>query len=193
MSRKNDGLSTRIVKDYTIDAAVHFENEFMISPFEMQIYMDVETDSVREQNVAIERMNYFLNYHIDSAIFVDSQLAETIAKYEAAGITVLELPEEPYDQIVGTILMLKCNAIMEERLIITDCVFGSKLSSGIKFDLALEQVQENFTGKYWWNNHTVSTAMTTTSKKKDKIVKLFDADKWTELNLTWREKGAQKT
>lgn len=185
-------MNTRIVKEYTIDSAVHFDNKFMITPFDMSLYMDVETDSVREQNVAIERVNYFLQYHIDSAVFVDSKLTEVINKYESAGISVIEIPEEPYDQVIGVVLMLKLNAIMENRMIVTDCIFGSKLSMGIKFDLALEQAEDTFVGPFWWNNSSV-TVSNRVPTKKDKIVKLFNADKWDDLKLTWKEKGTQKS
>lgn len=189
MSRRNDTMSTRIVKDFTIDAAVHFENKFMITPFDMKLFMDVETDSVREQNVAIERTNYFLQYHLDSCIFVDSKLTDAISKYEQAGIRVVEMPEEPYDQIVGIVLLLKLNSIMEDRLIITDCVFGSKLSTGIKFDLAVEQAKESFHGKFWWNDPSLSLTNRTLNKK-DKVVKLFDIGKWDQIGLSWKEKAS---
>jgi hypothetical protein len=98
---------------------------------------------------------------------------------------VCTIPEEPYDQIIGLILMNKCNAIMENKIVMTDIVFGSKLSNLIKFELAAETAQAEFNGNHWWNLPTLCTE--TKKTKKDKIVNLHDhkSDDWAELELTW--------
>ena len=104
-------MNPRIEKDFVFETAVHFENKFMINFYELTLLMDVTTDNHHEQNIAIERINYFIEHFIDSGIFVAANQEKVIANYENAGIRVLTLPEEPYDQIIGLILLLKLNAL----------------------------------------------------------------------------------
>jgi hypothetical protein len=77
---------------------------------------------------------------------------------------------------------------MEERIIMTDIVFGSKLSNLIKFELSNETAEAEFSGNHWWNTPTMCVQIQ--KNKKDKIVNLFDhkSDDWAELELTWTGK-----
>lgn len=180
-------MSTCIEKSYVFECAAHFDGKFMCNTFDMLLKMEIETDDIREQNIAIERMNYLLGYHIDSSIFIDQSCTKEIENYEKAGIKTVILPEEPYDQIVGLILMLKLNAIMEGRIVITEAIYGSKMSSGIKFNTSIDQALEMYKGKHWWNDASLNIRPAESKKDKDKVIKLRENNSWTELKLTWKE------
>jgi hypothetical protein len=179
--------NTRVTKDFTFLSSIHFEGKFIVNLYELNASMLIETDDPREQNIAIERMNFFLSNTVEECIFVQDTEIEAIEKYDNAGIRVSMVPEEPYDQILGLILLNKCNAIMENRIHVTDIIFGSKLSNLIKFELTSDMAINEYPGKHWWNDPSLSVQLK--SKKKDKIVKLFD-DKldWADLELTWKAK-----
>lgn len=84
--------------------------------------------------------------------------------------------------------MAKLNAILEDKLYVNDITFFSKLSGGVKFISPAEETEE-FAGKHWWNDSSLSTVEPKSSnKKKDKIVKLFDSDDWAETGLIWKAK-----
>lgn len=178
-------MSTRIQKDFTFLSCIHFENTFMVNCYEMFAMMTVETDDVREQNVAIERMNYFLTNQIEDCIFINEKDTDAVEKYRSAGLKTCLVPEDPYDQIIGIILINKCNAIMEGRIIVDEIVFGSKLSNLIKFNINIEDASEEYMGKHWWNDPSLSLQ---TKKKKEKIVSLFDQNNWDKIELTWKAK-----
>jgi hypothetical protein len=182
-------MNARIEKDFVFDAAVHFENNFLINNYYANLYMSILTDSAHEQNVAIERMNYFLTNCVENSIFVLSTETKIIENYEKAGINVLRLPEEPYDQIIACVLMLKLNSIMEGKIHVDDIVFGSKLTAGIKFNINYDETAQFAEMKDWWNDNSTST-QSKQSKKKDKVIKLFEKDDWKELGLLWKEKKA---
>ena len=181
-------MSARIEKEFLFESAIHFEDRFMINMFEITLFMEVETDNQKEQNIAIERLNYFLSQYIDSSIWVNQKETKAIEAYENAGIRVLTIPEDPYDQIVGLILICKLNAIMEDRLVITDIIFHSKLTAGIKFHSTFEET-EDFKGNHWWNDPTTNVKTIKSKNKKEKIVKLFDNDEWSEVGLLWKDKN----
>lgn len=176
----------KIQKDYVFECAIHFEEKFRINFYELTLFMEILTDNQYEQNIAIERINYYLSEVIDNSIFVNESDKKSIENYEKAGIRVIALPEDPYDQIIGLLLILKLNAIMENKVEITEIIFQSKLTAGIKFHTYAEETEE-YQGKHWWTENTTSYKEASKSKK-DKIVKLFENESWQELGLSWKEK-----
>lgn len=153
--------------------------------------MDVETESIREQNVAMERIKYFLNDCLENSIFVQDTEHKVIEKYNSCGFKVCTLPEEPYDQIVTLLLLTKLNSITEGRLVITDITLGSRISDQVKFSCDIESPRGPLESPGWWLDPSSSIAdPIKTSVKKDKIVKLFKipTPDWAEYNLNWKEK-----
>lgn len=182
-------MYTRIERDFVFQAGVHFEGKFLLNIYDMSVSMLVETESIREQNIAMERIKYFLHECLENSVFVCEANKEAIELYSQAGIKVCTLPEEPYDQIISMILLLKLNAIMENRMKITDVVLGSKLSDGVRFNVVIEMAENVFSGTHWWDEP--STCMRNENKsqnKKNKIVKLFDPNEWSTAGLNWKEK-----
>ncbi len=175
-------MTARIEREFEFLSAIHFEGSFLINNYTLTLFMTVETEEHYEQLIAIERINHFLNSSVDSAIFVQDTEKKAIEKYEKAGLNVLVIPEEPYDQIIGLVLLSKLNAIVENRLAITGITFKSKLSSNIKFHSPIEETEE-FAGNHWWNDNTLRTK---NINKKDKVVRLHETT-WTELGLSWKE------
>jgi hypothetical protein len=176
-------MNIQIEKDFTFLTAIHFEKKYMVNLYELCAKMEVLTENPKEQNIAIERMNYFLTGYIENVIFIQDTEKEAIQNYTNAGIKVCPVPEEPYDQIIGMILINKCNAIMENRIAVTEITFGSKLSNLIKFNISGEIAKLEYPENVWYNKNTLSV---TDKHKKDKIVSLFDINNWAELELTWK-------
>jgi hypothetical protein len=58
-------MIAQIHKDFTFLSAVHFENKYMVNLYEMSALMIVETENSKNQNIAIERITYFLNNTIE--------------------------------------------------------------------------------------------------------------------------------
>lgn len=153
--------------------------------------MEVETESIREQNVAMERIKYFLNECLENGIFVQDNEHKVIEKYSTCGFKVCTVPEEPYDQIITLLLLTKLNSITEGRLVITDMTLGSRISDDVKFICDIESPRGPLESPGWWTDSGTSIAdPIKKSVKKDKIVKLFKTPStdWAEYNLVWKEK-----
>lgn len=188
-------MNTRIERDFDFQAAVYFEDRFIMNTYTVSLGMMVATESIREQNVAMDRMSYFLSECIESCVFIKSTEKKMIEKYVAAGLKVSTLPEEPYDQIVTMLALIKLNAITEKRLIITDIRLTSKLSEGVSFCYDNEDVYGPFEQLGWW--HESGTSITDLNKvqnKKDKIVKLVsNTNDWNDPSLMWQEKNVKSS
>jgi|LauGreDrversion4_2_1035121.scaffolds.fasta_scaffold573324_2 hypothetical protein len=184
-------MNARIEKDFYFQAAVHFEDKFYINSYDITLSLLVETDSIREQNIAMDRVTHFLSEVLQNSILVYNKDKESIDKYRTAGLKVCELPEEPYDQILSMILIQKLNTIMEDRLKITDMVLGSVLSDGVRYSMVAEVAEAVLSGNHWWNKSTIciSNSEMTPDIEGDNIVKLFNDEHWADLGLTWKEKA----
>jgi hypothetical protein len=128
-------------------------------------------------------------------VFVKSTEKKVIEKYVAADLKVSTLPEEPYDQIISILLLIKLNAITEKRLIITDIRITTKLSDGVSFLYDNEDSSGPFEQMGWW--HESGTSISDLHKqqnKKDKIVKLVNkTHDWNDPSLMWQEKNIKSS
>ena len=184
-------MTTRIEREFSFQAGVYFKEEFLMNLYTITLYMEVETESIREQNVAMERIKYFLNECLENGIFVQDTEHKVIEKYNSCGFKVCTVPEEPYDQIITLLLLIKLNSITEGRLVITDMTLGSRISDEVKFICDIDSSRGPLESPGWWTDS--GTAISDPIKKsvrKDKIVKLFKTPTtdWAEYNLVWKEK-----
>lgn len=179
---------TRIEKDFYFHAGLHFENSFYINTYDITISLLVETESAYEQSIAMDRAIYFIDNVLKDSILVSGDDHLAIKKYQNAGLRICELPNEPYDQIVGMIVLQKLNAIMENKLKITDLVIASVMSEGVRYSLVSEVSENVLSGNYWWNKADTNLC-NTNAAQPDNVVKLFGSDEWAELGLAWKEKA----
>lgn len=181
-------MNTRIERDFCFQTGLYFEDNFHIGVYDITLSMLVETESIKEQNIAMERIIYFLHEVIQNSVLVHSSNQAVIEKYQSVDLKVCELPEEPYDQILAMILLLKMNSIAEDRLKITDLVIGSSLSDGVRFNIVSEVAESAFSGRYWWNSPCAAiNSRDYEIGDHSKVIKLF-TDDWVNLGLSWRDK-----
>lgn len=182
-------MTARIHRSFDLQMGVHFGGEFYMNLYEIDLNFNVEAESIKEQNIALDRIKYYLSECLEHSVLVHDVEDKTIEKYLNADLRVSVLPEEPYDQIVGIMLLVKLNAITEGRLIVTDISIGSRMSDNVSCLHSLEDNIGPFSLKGWWNDTTTKINNYTVSGKGKKIVKLFkpSAD-WDDVNLEYKEK-----
>lgn len=186
-------MATRIERDFSFQAGAHFQGTFLMNLYSISLVMEVETDSIHEQNIAMDRIKYFLSECLANSVFIENTEKKAIENYTTAGIKVCTLPEEPYDQIVALMLILKCNAITEGRLTITDLVLMSDLSDEVRFVYDIDTASMNpFGKKGWWleANQSITDVKT---NKREKVVKLVKTCDWAIPELEWEEKASRPT
>jgi hypothetical protein len=180
---------TRIQRDFSFQAGVYYDSHFLMNIYEITACIDVDTDSLWEQNIAMERISCFFDEYLDNCIFVKNTEKKIIDQYTNCGLKVCTLPEEPYEQMISVMLLLKLNAITEGRFTITDISVCSKLSDGITYLYDIDEPTGPFATQGWWANSNASISDVKPSKK-EKIVQLFSthASDWSEIGLSWKEK-----
>jgi len=184
-------MSAKISKDFGFRSGLYFNDSFMINDFRMTLNMLVQTESMREQNIAMDRIEWFISQKIDSNLFINLDKKTNIDLFDKAGLGIITLPEDPYDQIIGMVLLCKFNAILEKKLELTHLTIESILSDGVKFEIDSETASTILSGNYWYNNGSTETNDFSNNLYNNKIVKLFD-NQWSELGLTWKEKKEKR-
>jgi len=181
-------MSVKLEKTFSFQASVHLQDKFLMNIYDFTLSMEVGTDSIREQNIAMERIKYFLTECLENSIFVHKEEKKIIENYSTAGIKVCSVPDEPYDQIVATLILLKLIAITEGKLLITDIYLVSKLSDDVKLWLEIDDIDDEYTNDGWWNKTSTCITDSPKSNKKDKILKLFNNNEWNDVGLHWKTK-----
>lgn len=179
-------MTARIHKAFNLLAGLHFGGNYYVNSYEFDLTFNVETSSIDEQNIAMERIHYFLFEKIKNTVFVNQTDVDAINKYTNAGMVVCTLPEDPYDQIIGIMLMVKLNSILEGRLVITDITLASDMSDGVSCLHSFDESIGPFNDKGWWNDN--SPKINDIAVKKAKVVKLAQVkNEWQEPCLNWPE------
>jgi hypothetical protein len=179
-------MSARIQRNFIFQAGAYFEGRFYMNMYDVDVFFSVETSSIREQNIALDRMKFFLAETVSNSIFVQDTEESTIEKYLLADLKVCTLPEEPYDQIIGIMLMSKLNAIAEGRLLVTDISITSEMSDGVTVSHSFDENMGPFADDGWWNDSSTRISGIKSGKKSTKIVKLIKPNvDWADIYLNW--------
>lgn len=184
-------MNVKIKKSFAIYTGLVYEDRFMINHYSVTLnILTVSTDHT-EQNIAYDRMKHWVYHIMDDGILVHDQNIETDC-YRASNARVLALPDEPVDQNVGIMLYLKLNAVMENRMVITDIETYSRQGDNATY---IHSVGDNL-GKFeheqgWWTDPRPSWS-TVRSDKTGKVVNLDRAPEWHDHGLGWQQFDQQK-
>lgn len=181
-------MTARIIRGFQFQTGVYFSGDFYVNMYEMQLQFNVLSESIKEQNIALDRIKYFIQECIEHSILIYENETEAIDKYLDADLRVCTLPEEPYDQIIGIMIMEKINAITEGRLVATDITIGSHMSDGVE---CLHSEEDNigpFRLAGWWQENNTKIANYTPKSKGKKVVRLLKPTiDWKDLGLSFDE------
>lgn len=179
-------MTARIQRDFQFVAGVHIGNELFLNTYDIELNFVVESENIIEQNIALDRVKYLFIEKLDNAIFVHQSATDVTEKYVDAGMKVVLLPEEPYDQIIGIMIMAKVNAITENRLVVTDIVISSRMSDGVSYMHSDEESVGPFIHKGWWDDSSPNTHTRILKGKVKKVVKLpKTVSSWEDIALGW--------
>lgn len=167
-------------------AGVFFNNTVFLNNYEVELDLVTASTNGHEQNVALDRAKYFVEHVCRGAFFVNDNEKQQIKALKAANITVLALPEEPIDQIVGIMLFHKLNAVMEDRMTVYRLLINSELGDYVSYIHAVDESSGPFEELGWWNNSEISCNRTESKVTENtKIVKINLSESWNDIGLGW--------
>jgi hypothetical protein len=165
-------------------AGVYWEGQMLMNRYQIKLYMVTNSSNPDTQNIAYERLKYFVYSEMANTVFVNRQLEEQCRLLIAAGLKITTLPAAPVDQLIGIMLYSKLNAIMEESIVINEFEINSDLGENMVYLHAADESLGPFSEPGWWHDadliHCDQSLI-----DSDKIVAMHRAGAWRELDLAW--------
>lgn len=182
-------MNARIYKEFSFLSAIHTEDNYAINSYQIGLHIEVNTIEIREQNIAMERIKFFLS-QLEDCVFINEEEKAATENYKRAGIKVCTLPDDPYDQVIGVVLLKKMNAITENKLIVYDLSIVSLVCDDIKFFVSInDQTEYDDIKNVWYTqNNAAISEENKRINKKDKVVSIKKSTlDWSNFGLVFKE------
>jgi hypothetical protein len=177
-------VNVKLSHDVSFSAVVVEGARIFPNSYKLKIDMLTLTENAVHQNVAIQRILAFIKDILNGSVFchIKNPNASKIARL-AKDSRVILFPEEPYDQIIGMILLNKLHAIVEETLEIDSIQISSNIAPDLTYTVDDFETFEFDNEKIelpWWDRFDPTTT--------DNSRKLKKAETWSDYNLGWEAK-----
>jgi len=174
-------MSVELNYDLNFSAAVAVDKIISPTAFTARLSLRVVTENPDYQNIAMQRILFFVREILDGSIFVNSNDSNFYQLRKMCDQRILDFPEDPHEQVVGMILFQKFAAITEGYFEINELQIGSGNFKGLTYtiDEFITLTDGTLSPKnVWWN----SNEMTYNTFAKDKKDALFT---WDDVGLSW--------
>ena len=177
-------MNVRLKKTLEFYCGVVYQEQFLVNYYGFDISMITTTISSEEQNIAYDRMKFFIDHVLDNSILIceSNPLLET---YQKTGARLIVLPEEPVDQVVGMMLYLKLNSIMENRMVVTDVELWSRVGDSISYLHSGGESLGLLAQGGWWSDARPCWYLPQEKTTPGKIVSLDRMPEWKDCDLDW--------
>ena len=184
-------MNVRLRYNITFPAAAWFDDELMMTNYTLALRFVTQTMDPQDQNIALDRIKYFLLNELHSTIFINQAEVERAEAFTDVGLNVTTLPEEPVDQVVGIMLFHKLNAIMEGRMKITEIRFSSEAGDSIEYFHNEDEHTDLFPATGWWHEPSIKHSDVELDEEDDNnnVVALgaTPESEWEEQELGWAQ------
>lgn len=168
--------------NYSIDFTTInvFADKIVPNIYHCDVSLLTNTEESYAQNIAFERLKYFIWEIFEGSVLIKYDNPNVEAFTGLIPEKIIEMPENPFDQIVGMVLFCKLNSIFEEMLLIEELKISSRVGGEIVYNIDLD---DNFTtfaahdsdSAPWWLKPNLLTTSVETEE---------DAS-WEDLSLSW--------
>jgi hypothetical protein len=182
-------MNVRLEYNLQFTAGVYWENQMFMNRYLVKLYMMTNSSDPAVQNIAYERLKYFVYDQMANTIFINYEHQKQCRALIAAGLKITTLPGEPVDQLIGIMLCAKLNAIMEQNIIVHEVEVSSDLGENMVYLHSSEESLGPFSGPGWWHeaDHTHCDWSLIDSEK---TVAMHQAGAWRELELAWPDQDS---
>jgi hypothetical protein len=157
--------------------------------YKLIIEFTTVSDDSGDQNIALDRIRYFVQHQLESSVFINGNNREQCELLSRAGVRLTTLPEEPVDQVVGIMLHCKLNAITEDRMVITQTEISSELGENIAYLHDDDEQLGPLSDTGWWRDSDASHCDRQLISTDNVVTMNFNRS-WRELNLQWTQESS---
>jgi hypothetical protein len=180
-------MNVRLQCDLEFLAGIYYDDQLQMNQYDICLSLVTKTRDPVSTNIAMDRLKAFIYGELESTVFINQDQRERAELMQVMGINITTLPEEPVDQIIGMMLYYKLNAIMEDRMTVTQLDISSKIGDSIWYQHDEEDVAGPFAAEGWWHANTVqhnTVEVDPDETNTANVVKVVPSG-WTEYGLVW--------
>jgi len=166
-------------------AGVWWDDRLIMSTYTVSFKMITAVDSAQDTNTALDRLKYMIEEYLNDCVFVKDTDTDQIALLKSAGIKIIELPEEPVDQIIGMMLYSKLSAVMGGCMLIRTIMLNSTAGDDVIYEHDAQESVAPFDTPSWWTESTPVCESQSQHLTNDTVFVLNATDQWRELGLQW--------
>jgi hypothetical protein len=179
-------MNARIRQQFNFVAGLVYREHYISNLYQLTLDMLTATDDVDEQNIAYERIKYWVEDVLaDSVLIQDND--PMLDAHRATGRRVHILPKEPIDSVLGLMIYLKTNAIAEDRILVTEVALSSTEGGEVIYLHGSEEEDaEIFDGTGWWRDPKPYCVDYKNRRKiNSNVIALDRMPEWADLGLDW--------
>jgi len=181
-------MNVKLQYHIAFNAGAWFDGVLTMATYQLRLKFLTQTIDPADQNIALERVKYFLLEKLHSTIFINQAESETAEYLNEVGLSVTTLPEQPADQVVSIMLYHKLNAIMEDRMKITELILSSDAGDNIEYYQTGPDETGLFLGPGWWHEPTIRhNDIVSEDDENEKPLIVMSLDDWKDLELAWNQ------
>jgi hypothetical protein len=156
-----------------------------INHYDVQIQMRVTTDVSSEYDIAYRRMKFWFQDIMHSAVLIHKDDIK-LRSWRDTGMTCLDFPENPVDQLLGLMLMSKLTAIVEGRMEILRVSVCSPADDWVTYFCDQTDNLHWFEQPGWWRDPGPMCCTPENSHHKSgKVISLTRTQDWKQHDLDW--------
>lgn len=165
-------------------AGIWYNKTYYINTYDLVLEMITNTEDYIDQNVSIERIKYMISSVFEHAVFINRDETAQVKKLKKAGLSVVELPLDPVDQVVNIMLFCKLSAILDDKMIVHTSSLNSSAGDDIVFKHDFDDPIGVFADDEWWNeNHPWAENLE--DPEASNVYYLETVQPWNDLELAW--------
>lgn len=161
-----------------------YENRFSVNRYTIDLDLLTVSEDHEQQNIAYDRMKFWIYRVLQDSILI-SENSEMLGKWAETGARILAVPEEPVDQVIGIMLYLKLNCIMENRIVVTGVEISSAEGDETVYVHNHGEALGVMSQDGWWTDLRPCWILPQTNKNHGKIVTLDRSPEWADHDLGW--------
>jgi hypothetical protein len=179
-------MNVRLHHSIEFTAGIYFDGVLRMNNYQVGLWMQTSTSDGESHNIAFDRLKFFISESLNSGVFINGNNEEQCNLLSAAGVKLIQLPDEPVDQLIGIMLYCKLNAICEDRMVIGEVELSSDLGGSVTYLHGEEEPIGPYDQAGWWHDSNL-IHYNTAVQESENIMSLGSISSWRELDLQWPE------
>jgi hypothetical protein len=187
------------------DSVLAYEEQILPNTYHLTINFDIVTDNGDEQNIAFERMKYFIDRVLHDSIFSSIDDEKNPFFMENFKQKLVTFPMPPQDLAIVSALFAKFRTIVDGRMDIISLELSSTQGDNVRINYDEEFAEDGNilnshellkaaeSTPWWYRNDSGSADFFKLDPESNQIMFVTDVTGWEGTDLQWPEEEPKKS